>query len=103
VKRTFDAAKVRYEVEGFWVDAFVSRPVVVWNNHFNQSDDQDQFSGIYASSTKLIPWQESQMYFLSGTRALARHNFMDRHRIRRGPRRVTFTRSECISSPCQAS
>ena len=65
VRRTFDAAKLRYEVEGFWVDAFVSRPVVVWDDHFNESDSQDWFSGVYASSTKLIPWQESEFYFLS--------------------------------------
>jgi hypothetical protein len=65
VKRTFDAAKLRYEVAGLWVDAFVSRPVIVWNNHFNQSDNQDWFSGIYASTTKLVPWQESQVYFLA--------------------------------------
>src|SRR6266850_3464545 len=38
VRRTFDAAKLRYEVEGFWVDAFVSHPVVIWNDHFNDSD-----------------------------------------------------------------
>jgi len=65
VRRTFDAAKLRYEVKGFWVDAFVSRPVVVWNDHFNESDSQDWFSGIYASTTKLIPWQESEVYFLA--------------------------------------
>jgi hypothetical protein len=65
VKRTFDAAKLRYEVEGFWVDAFVSRPVIVWNDHFNESDSHDWFSGIYASTTKLIPWQESEVYFLA--------------------------------------
>jgi len=65
VRRTFDAAKLRYEVEGFGVDAFVSHPVVVWNDHFNESDDQDLFSGIYASTTKLIPWQESEVYFLA--------------------------------------
>ncbi len=65
VRRTFDAAKLRYEVEGFWVDAFVSHPVIVWNDHFNESDDQDWFSGVYASTTKLIPWQESEVYFLS--------------------------------------
>jgi hypothetical protein len=58
VRRTFDAAKLRYEVKGFWVDAFVSRPVVVWNDHFNESDSQDWFSGIYASTTKLMPWQD---------------------------------------------
>jgi hypothetical protein len=65
VRRTFDAAKLRYEVEGFWVDAFVSRPVIIWNDHFNESDGQDLFSGVYASSTKLIPWQESEVYFLA--------------------------------------
>jgi len=65
VRRTFDAAKLRYEVEGFWVDAFVSHPVVVWNDHFNESDGQDWFSGIYASTTKIIPWQESEFYFLA--------------------------------------
>src|SRR5258706_8601643 len=65
VRRTFDAAKLRYEVEGFWVDAFVSHPVIVWNEHFNESDGQDWFSGVYASTTKLIPWQESEVYFLA--------------------------------------
>src|SRR5882762_9046582 len=65
VRRTFDAAKLRYEVEGFWIDAFVSHPVIVWNDHFNESDDQDWFSGVYASTTKLIPWQESEVYFIS--------------------------------------
>ena len=65
VRRTFDAAKLRYEVEGLWVDAFVSHPVVVWNDHFNESDGEDWFSGIYASTTKLISWQESKFYFLA--------------------------------------
>src|SRR5258708_34943419 len=65
VRRTFDAAKLRYEVEGFWGDAFVSHPVVVWSDHFNESDDQDWLSGIYASTTKLIPWQQSEVYFLA--------------------------------------
>src|SRR5258708_1242108 len=65
VRRTFDAAKLRYEVNGFWVDAFVSHPVIVWDDHFNESDDQDWFSGVYASTTKLIPWQQSELYVLS--------------------------------------
>jgi hypothetical protein len=39
--------------------------VIVWNDHFNESDGQDLFSGVYASSTKLIPWQESEVYFLA--------------------------------------
>src|SRR6266446_3377935 len=65
VRRTFDAAKLRYEVEGFLVDAFVSHPVIIWNEHFNESDGQDWFSGIYASTTKPIPWQDSEFYFLA--------------------------------------
>jgi len=65
VRRTFDAAKLRYEVEGLWVDAFVSHPVVVWNDHFNESDGDDWLSGVYASTTKLVPWQESEFYFLA--------------------------------------
>jgi hypothetical protein len=65
VKRTFDALKVRYETDQFWVDAFTSRPVVVWDDHFNESNDYDIFSGLYASSTTLVPVQESQLYFLA--------------------------------------
>jgi len=65
VRRTFDAVKLRYENEAFWVDAFASRPVIVWDDHFNQSNDYDFLSGVYASSTKLIPVQESQLYFLA--------------------------------------
>ena len=65
VKRTFDAVKLRYEAGASWVDAFVSRPIVVWDNHFNESNDYEWFSGLYASSTSLIPFQESQFYALS--------------------------------------
>ncbi len=65
VRRTFDAAKLRYEIEGFWVGAFVSRPVVVWDDHFNESNGKDLFSGIYAATTKLIPWQQTEAYFLA--------------------------------------
>src|SRR5438477_12344041 len=35
VGRVFDAAKVRYEVPDFWVDLFVSRVVLINDNHFN--------------------------------------------------------------------
>ncbi|MDB6038557.1 MAG: hypothetical protein JWM99_2398 [Verrucomicrobiales bacterium] len=64
-KRTFDAAKLRYETDDLWVDAFVARPVITWEDHFNESNDYDWLSGIYASSTTLIPVQESQLYLLS--------------------------------------
>lgn len=63
--RSFDAAKLRFENDDFWVDAFVSRVVIVYDDHFNQPNDYDWFSGLYASTRKLIPWQESQLFFLA--------------------------------------
>jgi hypothetical protein len=63
--RSFDAAKLRYENKSFWVDAFVSRVVLIDPNEYDESDHHDWFSGVYASSTKLIPVQESQFYVLS--------------------------------------
>ena len=63
--RSFDAAKLRFENEDFWVDAFVSRVVIPYDDHFNQPNDYDWFSGIYASTRKLVPWQETQLYFLA--------------------------------------
>ena len=65
IGRVFDAIKLRYAQNDFWVDAFVSHVVIPRDNHFDVSDNYDYFSGIYASTTKLVPWQESQLYFLS--------------------------------------
>jgi hypothetical protein len=75
LKRTFDAAKLRYETEDFWIDAFASRPVIPWNDHFNESNDYDWFSGIYASSTNFISIQESQIYLLSRNTSAASPQF----------------------------
>ena len=63
--RSFDAAKLRFENETFWVDAFVARVVVPYDDHSNVDNDYDWFSGVYASTRKLVPWQETQLYFLS--------------------------------------
>ena len=63
--RVFDAAKLRFENESFWVDAFVGRVVVPYDDHFNVANDYDWFSGLYVSSRKLIPWQETQVFFLA--------------------------------------
>ncbi len=63
--RSFDAAKLRFENSFFWVDAFSGRVVVPYDEHFNQSNDYDWFSGVYASSRQLLPWQETQLYFLA--------------------------------------
>jgi len=62
--RTFDAVKLRYENEHFWVDAFSGQQVLPWDGHFNKSNDYDLFSGLYASTEGLVRWQETQLYFL---------------------------------------
>jgi hypothetical protein len=65
VPRSFDAAKLRFEIPGLWVDAFASRVVVPVQYEFNEANDYDWFSGLYASSSTLIPGQDTQLYFLS--------------------------------------
>jgi len=65
VGRTFDAAKLRYETSDFWVDAFSGRVVIPYDGHLARDNDYDLFSGIYGSTAKLVPWQDTQLYFLS--------------------------------------
>src|SRR5262249_25084906 len=62
--RSLDAAKVRWQNEWAAVDFFTSRMVLPDDNHFNQPNDYDWFSGVYAS-TKKIPKQTTEFYFLS--------------------------------------
>jgi hypothetical protein len=63
--RVFDAAKMRYEHNDFWVDAFVGRVVVPNDNEFDQANWYDWFSGVYGSSRSIIPHTELQLYFLA--------------------------------------
>lgn len=63
--RVFDAAKLRYENDTLWVEAFSGRVVIPRDNTFNTVNDYDWFSGIYASTKTLIPKQETQLYFLA--------------------------------------
>jgi hypothetical protein len=65
VGRVFDAAKLRFENDTFWVDAFGGRVVLINDGSFNVANDYDWFSGVYASTRTLIPKQETQVYFLS--------------------------------------
>jgi hypothetical protein len=65
IGRVFDAAKLRYEASSFWVDAFTGRVIIPDDNNFNLANDYDWFSGLYGSSSKLIPGQETQLYFLA--------------------------------------
>lgn len=63
VPRTFDAAKLRYERNGSWIDAFVSRVILPDDNEFNESNDYDTFWGLYGSTRSLVPKFETQLYF----------------------------------------
>jgi hypothetical protein len=63
--RVFDAAKVRFENSVFWVDAFAGRVVIPYDDHFNVANDYDFLSGIYASTRKVIPWQDTELFFLA--------------------------------------
>ena len=63
--RSFDALKVRFENELLSVDAFSGRVVVPYDHHFNEANDYDWFSGVYASTRQLASWQETQLYCLS--------------------------------------
>ncbi|MES2475212.1 MAG: alginate export family protein [Verrucomicrobiota bacterium] len=63
--RSFDAIKLRFENSFGWVDAFTSRVVLPDDGNFNVSNDYDHFSGLYAGSKQLMPWQDTQVYFLA--------------------------------------
>ena len=63
--RSFDAFKLRMENPFGWVDAFTSRVVIPDDGNFNVSNDYDYLSGIYAGTQNLMPWQETQVYFLA--------------------------------------
>lgn len=65
IGRVFDAAKLRAENDLGWIDAFVGRVVIPRDDHWNESNDYDYFSGLYASSKKLVPNQETEVYFLA--------------------------------------
>lgn len=66
--RTFDAVKLHYQQQNWWVDGFVSSVVRIHESHFNVSDLSDTqnsrnqlFSGLYFSST-FIPVQTTDLY-----------------------------------------
>jgi hypothetical protein len=63
--RVFDAAKVRFEQDAFWVDAFTGRVVMPNDNQFDQPNWDDWFSGVYGSTRAVVPKTELQLYFLA--------------------------------------
>lgn len=65
VPRSFDAAKLRYEKDGNWVDLFTGRVVLADNHNFNVVDDYDWFSGFYGSCKDIVPDANTEVYVLS--------------------------------------
>jgi len=65
VGRSFDLAKLRFENKDLWVDAFAGRQILPYDEHFNVANDYDWFSGLYASTRALVPWQETDLFALA--------------------------------------
>jgi hypothetical protein len=63
--RVFDAAKLRWQNAWFGADFFTSRVVIPEDNRFNVANDYDWFSGVYATSTTLVPKNLLDVYFLA--------------------------------------
>lgn len=64
--RSFDAAVLRYSFSSTsWIDAFTSRVVIPRDDYFNESNEYDQFSGLYASTQSLWTGVETQAFFLA--------------------------------------
>lgn len=68
--RTFDAARFHYAASDWWVDVFAASVVTFDSDELNASDlfdnqgaGRDQIlSGIYFSSSGLLPWQTTDLY-----------------------------------------
>jgi hypothetical protein len=60
--RTFDAIRLRFEEPKYWLEAFAMRPVQIERHEFNPSDSEDNFGGLYFSTT-IIPKQTTDLYF----------------------------------------
>ncbi|QIF01327.1 alginate export family protein [Roseimicrobium sp. ORNL1] len=66
VGRSFDAVNVRWSLgKATWIDLFASNVVIARDDYFNESNDEDLFSGIYASSQEIVSTLETQAFFLA--------------------------------------
>jgi Alginate export len=65
IARVFDAAKVRWQGDAFWVDVFSGFVTLPNDNHFSEPNYHDWFSGIYAATTRLIPEVTTELYAFS--------------------------------------
>jgi hypothetical protein len=65
--RAFDAAKLRYQRDNWWVDALAGRVVIPYDRHFNVANDYDWLFGLYASARNVVPKHETDLFFLART------------------------------------
>ena len=64
--RSFDAVNLRWNFgKATWVDVFSGWVVIPRDEYFNESNDEDLFSGIYFSSQEIISTLETQAFFLA--------------------------------------
>ena len=63
--RSFDAAKLGYGGKSFQVDVFLGRPVLPRDGAFNSALNKNWFSGVYASTERFLPWQDTELFFLA--------------------------------------
>jgi len=64
IGRAFDAAKLRWQLDGFSLDVFSGLPVVPRDGQFDMPNNQDWLSGAWATFTK-IPATIWEGYFLA--------------------------------------
>ncbi len=64
IGRVFDAAKLRYEKDKFWIDAFAGSLVLPVNQGSDLVNWDEVFWGIYSQSRGAIPLTIAEFYFL---------------------------------------
>ena len=65
IGRSFDAAKLRFQDQNLSLDAFAGRVMIPTDNRFDVANDYDTLYGLYASSPTVVPFEETQLYFLA--------------------------------------
>jgi hypothetical protein len=63
--RVFDAVRGRLEQGTSWVEAFTGHVVIPQHRHLNRSNRYDAFSGLYGSTRRLLPIEDTEVYFLA--------------------------------------
>ncbi len=63
--RVFDSVRGRLEHGSSWLEAFSGHVVIPRDGHFNTPNRFDACSGVYGSTRALLPFQDTEAYFLA--------------------------------------